>query len=252
MTYMGSKRLYAKYICPIINKYIEDNKVTKFYDVFCGGANIADKIICDEVIANDLSPTLIALHKQAQSDFSKIPISKSFNKEKWVSTYAEYKRLKNSNWTEEPLIPLYEIGAVEWYGSYATGGFQKSYALPTKKRDFYDERYRNHKKQSSTDNYKKIKFTCQDYRDLEITPNAVIYCDPPYKGTVSYQICPHFNSEEFFNWIREKSKTNPIFLSESTLIEDFNIIWKKETRRYTSIKNEYKTQEILYFIDNRN
>ena len=62
MVYMGSKRRFAKYIVPYIQNYIKENNITTFVDIFCGGANLTDKIKCDKVIANDLSPTLIALH----------------------------------------------------------------------------------------------------------------------------------------------------------------------------------------------
>lgn len=65
MVYMGSKRRYAKDIVPIIQEYIDKNKITTFVDCFCGGGNLIDKIHCDTLIANDLSPTLIALHKMA-------------------------------------------------------------------------------------------------------------------------------------------------------------------------------------------
>ena len=73
MTYMGSKRRYAKYLIPIINNYIKENHIKNFIDCFCGGANLADKVNCENIICNDLSPTLIALHQQAQKDFSQIP-----------------------------------------------------------------------------------------------------------------------------------------------------------------------------------
>lgn len=56
MVYMGSKRRYAKYIVPIIDKYIQNNNITDFYDIFCGGANLADKITCENIYCNDLSP----------------------------------------------------------------------------------------------------------------------------------------------------------------------------------------------------
>lgn len=62
MVYMGSKRRYAKDIVPIIQKYINENGIKIFVDAFCGGGNLVDKINCETVIANDLSPTLIALH----------------------------------------------------------------------------------------------------------------------------------------------------------------------------------------------
>lgn len=49
MVYMGSKRRFAKDIVPIIQKYIDENNITEFYDCFCGGANLGDKIICKKL-----------------------------------------------------------------------------------------------------------------------------------------------------------------------------------------------------------
>ena len=95
MTYMGSKRRYCKYIVPILQKYINDNNVSTFVDIFCGGANLIDKIQCNNLIANDLSPTLIALHKQAQEDFSLIPEDGS--REYWDLAYAEWKKIRTDN-----------------------------------------------------------------------------------------------------------------------------------------------------------
>lgn len=37
MQYMGSKNRYAKYIVPIIQKYIDDNNITKYLEPFVGG-----------------------------------------------------------------------------------------------------------------------------------------------------------------------------------------------------------------------
>ena len=93
MTYMGSKRRYAKYLIPIIDNYIKKNHIKNFIDCFCGGANLADKVNCKNIICNDLSPTLIALHQQAQKDFSQIPEDGS--REYWDAAYKEW---KNMNW----------------------------------------------------------------------------------------------------------------------------------------------------------
>lgn len=92
MVYMGSKRRYCKYIVPIIQKYIDENNIGIFIDLFCGGANLTDKINCDYVYGNDLSPSLIALHKQAQEDFSLIPTDG--NREYWDAAYADWKNIK--------------------------------------------------------------------------------------------------------------------------------------------------------------
>lgn len=71
MVYMGSKRKYVKDICPIIQSYIDKNNIDDFYDIFCGEANLIDHIYCKNLYASDLSPSLIALHQQAQMIFLK-------------------------------------------------------------------------------------------------------------------------------------------------------------------------------------
>ena len=37
MVYQGSKARVAKYICPIIQKYIDETNAETFIDAFCGG-----------------------------------------------------------------------------------------------------------------------------------------------------------------------------------------------------------------------
>ena len=43
MVYMGSKAKYAKYIIPILQRAIDENKVNTYIECFVGGANIIDK-----------------------------------------------------------------------------------------------------------------------------------------------------------------------------------------------------------------
>ena len=71
-----------------------------------------------------------------------------------------------------------------------------------------------------------VKFTNIDYRDLKIK-NAVIYCDPPYQGTTKYET-ESFEYDGFWNWCREMSKENWLFVSEYNAPDDFECIWSKE------------------------
>lgn len=255
MVYMGSKRRYAKDIVPIIQEYIDKNKITTFVDCFCGGGNLVDKIHCDTLIANDLSPTLIALHEIAQTDFNSIPTDG--NREYWDTAYTEWKKMKKQMDNNEEInvnMPLYMIGAIEWYGSFANGGFPRGYAKPSAGRNYYQEAYRNHKKQAESENYKKIIFRQGDYRDLVSNiplNNAIFYCDSPYKGTKPYAISSKFNHEEYYDWLRETSKQVPIFISEQVLPPDFISIWEKDAKRTCGKDNNFKACEKLYFIDNR-
>lgn len=61
MVYMGSKTKYAEHIVPILQKAIDDNNVDTYIEPFCGGANIIDKIKCENRYGYDRSETLIAL-----------------------------------------------------------------------------------------------------------------------------------------------------------------------------------------------
>ena len=126
MTYMGGKQKLSKYIVPFINSYIEENNIENFYDIFCGGFNIGCNVNCENIYANDLCPTLIALHKAAQEDFNSICINSS--RGQWDRCYSEYKRIRVNNF-ENSTIPLAEIGAIEWLGSYSGRGFPGGYGV---------------------------------------------------------------------------------------------------------------------------
>ena len=60
MWYMGSKNRLSKYLVPIIESYI-DEKTEGYMEPFVGGANIIDKVNCDNKIGYDIHKELIAL-----------------------------------------------------------------------------------------------------------------------------------------------------------------------------------------------
>ena len=51
--FVGSKNRISKYIAPILQKCIDDNGVTTYYEPFVGGANMIDKIRCENRIGNE-------------------------------------------------------------------------------------------------------------------------------------------------------------------------------------------------------
>ena len=244
MTYMGSKQKYIKYIVPILQKVIDENNVTEYIEPFCGGCAIIKKIQCNKKIAIDKNDMLIALLKQAKDDFSKIPIK--INREMWDEG-KEYAK----NGTPLKTLSLADAGAVGFLGSYNNGGYVKGYAKPTITRDFYNEAYRNLEK--DVPEFQSIEFMCSNYENLDISKwnNCVIYCDPPYKGTVKYDYAKnsYFNYDHFWDWIRKISKNNFVFISESQAPEDFKIIWEKEVVRTVGKSNDFKAVERLYVYE---
>lgn len=263
MVYMGSKRKYLKDIIPIIQEYIDKNNIENFVDCFCGGASVSEAIRCKNKIANDLSYSLIELHRWAQFTPQEIP--EHCDRADWDTAYAEWKKYKmmiDKNPTmsiaeieKELAIPLKKIGAIEWYASFSNGGFPRGYAKPSHNRDYYNEAYRNHQRQAADEEYKKIQFIAGNYQniidklDMSANPsNTLFYCDSPYKGTKPYAINPKFNYEEYYNWLREMGRQVPIFISEQSMPEDFELIWEKDVIRTTNKTNDFKATEKLYFI----
>lgn len=57
---MGSKNRLSKQIVPIIQNYI-DNGCNGYLEPFVGGANIIDKIECDNKIGSDIDKYVISV-----------------------------------------------------------------------------------------------------------------------------------------------------------------------------------------------
>lgn len=88
---------------------------------------------------------------------------------------------------------------------------------------------------------KGVVFSSGDYRDVKIPENAVVYCDPPYFNTATYAE-GGFSHKEFWEWARNISKTNKIFVSEYSGPEDAKIVLEFSRRsllgKYDNSPNE--------------
>lgn len=66
----------------------------------------------------------------------------------------------------------------------------------------------------------RLELSSHSYCDIKILPNSVIYCDPPYKGTVGY--ITTFDHEEFWEWVRNQAE--PVFVSEYAAPKDIKVL----------------------------
>lgn len=136
MVYMGSKTKYAEHIVPILQKAIDDNNVDTYIEPFCGGANIIDKIKCENRYGYDRSETLIALLQQAQEDMSGVLLVGT--RELWDKGKAY---VKDGKMPED--MTLAEIGAMEFLASFSNRGYPGGYAKNTSTRNYFEEARRN-------------------------------------------------------------------------------------------------------------
>lgn len=215
MKYVGSKNRIAKDLAPIIQSYIDGNNITRYWEPFCGGANMIDKIKCENRFGSDIHPYLIALLKQAQVDTSAFP--KTISEE-------EYKSVRSNPQN----YPDWYVGLVgfcasynaKWFGGYANNVKTKQGII----RNYTDEAIRNLVKQAP--NLKGIHFDCRSFEQSAKASNFVIYSDIPYQSSTKYAT-DDFPYERFYDWAREMSKDNIVLVSEYWMPNDFECIWSK-------------------------
>lgn len=250
MVYMGSKNKLANKIVPILQNIIDENGIKLYIEPFVGGANIIDKIKCHTKIGIDKNYPLIALHEQAQKDFSIIPEHGS--PEWWYKAKDIYRKTKGNRKEILTINEMegWEIGAIAFFGSFSNGGFSRGYAKNKDGRDYYNEAYRNFKTQVESPLYKDIIFLNHDYREGVAVEPALIYCDPPYQNTkpYGYKFETEFDYDEYWNWVREMSEDNIVICSEQNFPDDFEIIWEQEVKRGCSKNNQFKATEKLGWL----
>ena len=216
MRYVGSKNRLAKELVPIIQSHIT-NETKGYIEPFVGGANMIDKIECNNKFGCDIHEELIELLKYIQNTNNVLPTT---------ITEEEYNKVRlNKDKYEKWYIGFIGFCATfgaKYFGGYARG-FKEDKITP---RDIPAESIRNIEKQRK--NLQNIKFKCCSYDEINKNiKDFVIYCDPPYKGTLKYTT--DFDYDKFYKWCKEMSKNNIVLISEYWMPEEFECIWEKKT-----------------------
>lgn len=84
-----------------------------------------------------------------------------------------------------------------------------------------------------------------DYREIEILPDSIIYCDIPYKGTCGYRF-DTFDHDAFYDWAERQEV--PVFISEYWMPEDrFKVIaqWDRVST-FSATNNGLRKTEKLF------
>ena len=216
MQYMGGKSRISKQIAEILNSAIDKNK--PFVSLFCGSCAIESKVQADVKILNDKHPYLIAMWQALQNGW--MPPD--------AVTKEEYYHVK-ANMDENPALTGFvgfgcSFGG-KWWGGYAKDKRGDDYCGQAKRGLLKD-----------LVGIQSATFTCLDYHDVEIPDGAVVYCDPPYANTTGYTV-GQFDTDEFWDYMRQLSKRCDVYISEESAPDDFECIWSKEKVR-TLEKND--------------
>ena len=229
---MGSKNRIAKHILPIMLK--DRTPEMTWVEPFVGGANMIDKVEGKRIGA-DLNEYLIKALRLIRDEPTAIPD---------LITEDDYQKAKD----EMKLDGLTGfIGFAMSFGGKWFGGYRRDVA-GTKGCIENMKTQTRRSKQNAIEQSKKLKgvgFVNSDYRSLDLPPNSLIYCDPPYEGTTKYK--DGFNHADFWQWCRDKaSEGHTVFVSEYNAPEDFECIWEMEVNTTISKQQGKKDVERLF------
>ena len=229
MRYMGGKSRISKQIAEVINNavygrqepnlerdcvnpYLELGGQRPFVSLFCGSCAIEAKVSAKVKILNDKHPYLIAMWQALQNGWQPPDII----------TKEEYYYVKEHKDVNPALTGFVGFGCSfggKWFGGLASNKKGVNYCARAERGLMKD-----------LPNLMDAKFTCLDYRDVEIPEGAVVYADPPYVNTTGYSL-GQFDHEAFWDYMRKLSKTHKVFISEQEVPDDFECIWSKELTR---------------------
>lgn len=230
MKYMGSKARIAKHILPII---LKDRQEGQWYvEPFVGGANMIDKVDGNRIGA-DSNEYLIAFYNAMQSGWQlpEVIDNELFQKVK----------------SDKESFPMELVGAIgicftfgaKWFGGFV-GNATDRVCLG---RDRIGESRRAVEKARAQ--VSGIDIRLSSFDELDIPPQSIIYCDPPYAGTTKYK--DDFDHEKFWQWCREKcAEGHSVFISEYNAPDDFACVWSGELAVSVQKSGAKKATERLF------
>jgi DNA adenine methylase len=204
MRYLGNKTRLAKYLIPIITKPLTGNNF--YIEPFAGAFGMISNVKYEKRIAIDKDIYIIELIKAVRDG--------------WVPpniTEKQYNQLKTLNEKSLALVGFAGYGCSfggKWFGGFARGG----------NRNYVNESSRNLLKMKPS--LQGIDIRTGSYKGIGNFKNAVIYCDPPYSTGTKYKM--KFDHEQFWQWVREQSKLNYVYISEYNAPLDFKTVWAKQ------------------------
>jgi DNA adenine methylase len=226
MRYQGGKSRIAKNISEIINQLLHrERESLTFVSLFCGSCSVESKINADIKICNDKHEYLVSMFNGVQNGYN---LPDQISEE-------EYKRLRNNKDEDKCLSGFVGFGCSfggKWFGGYARNKTETNYAYQSKKSLLKD-----------MEGLKTAQFTCQDYRDVKIPQDAIVYADPPYNFTTGYQN-EKFDTLAFWEYVRKLSQTNIVFISEQSAPLDFVEVWQKPFTRTLDVNKENQFQVV--------
>lgn len=224
MQYLGGKSRTYKQICAFLESIRKPNQ--PFVEPFCGACWVTQGMSGARYAA-DANKALITMWKSLQ---------KGWEPPEFVSE-EEYTNCKQTQDLDNPITCFIGIGCSfsgKWFGGYARSG-ERNYAG--------NARNSLIKKQKLLST---VRFSHKSYQDVNVK-GCLIYCDPPYVGTTTYNGTDSFDSDDFWQTMRKWSKDNTVVISEYSAPTEFVCVLEIATKTdmHTKSGKESRTEKLF-------
>lgn len=214
MQYFGGKTKVSNQIVEYLESVRKENQT--YIEPFVGGGIICSKM-SGERKAYDYNEYLIEMYKAVQGGYE---LPNCISEE-------EYKYIREHKDDDKALTGFVGFGcsfAGKWFGGYARNKSNHNYCLASK----------NSLLRKMSTMY-DVTFEWKDYKKLDLH-DCLVYCDPPYANTTKYTGTPDFDTNKFWDVMREWSKDNDVYISEYEAPDDFISVLDIATK--TNIRNK--------------
>lgn len=200
--YCGGKSKIGRQIANVMHEYTGESRFNVYIEPFCGMCGVMRHVKADDRQASDAFKDLIGLWCALQDGY--VPPMDHITKE-------EYTKQKYS----PPSVHRTFTGfAASYMGVYYT-----TYGAMVRQ-DVQRKSLLQLARECAD-----VKFMHADYTELR-PQGSVIYCDPPYKSHKGK--FTGFDNAQFWDTMREWSRDNTVFVSETEAPEEWQCIWKKD------------------------
>lgn len=233
MRYVGGKSRIAKDIAEAI---LQDTDHRVYYmEPFLGGGASLEKLgpHFKKVIACDLQEDLILMWQALQ---------KGWTPPTFISE-EDYKVLRHSEPSpERGFIGFAGSFGGKWFGGYARGKDGKG-----KDVNYLEAGARSLQRTMDALHDTEVRFLHCSYIDRNPPPGIVVYCDPPYEGTLGYgkSAGGGFDHEQFWRVMTAwAEKGVHVYVSEYNAPEGWEPIWEKKHRRTIALVEQGRPETL--------
>jgi site-specific DNA-adenine methylase len=275
LPYQGSKKKISKKIVEIIKQNFGTDE--PIYDIFGGGGAITAECILNglEVHYNDLDKditnafervisqdrewikTLIvsrtefteikAKENKTTDDFLKLLINSFGNKKK---SYMYSKEISDLKYNLAKEI----IGNHDVFGGYKQTETYKRSIVKLQRLQQLEQLQQLQQLQQleQLQQLDEVKATNKSYHDFGEVSGAILYLDPPYEGSHQKGYINSFDSQEFYDWAFEMSKSNIVIISSYSISDErFEVVYSFDKAHSTmGIGTRNDKCEKLFMVKN--